>query len=195
MDQRLMRFYGDHLQRYGAQDPRGLGWRNAHSQQERFSILADIGDLRNASVLDEGCGVGDLYAFLVERFPAIHYTGVDINPEAIAAAQQKYPETTFICADFSEYEGEFFDYVFSSGALTFRIDDHERVYKEHIRKMYSLARIGVAFNVLDANTITESDEYAGYHPTELFAFCQAITPKLTLRHDYSPEDFTLYLYH
>jgi SAM-dependent methyltransferase len=189
MDQRLLRFYGEHLQRYGARD------RSAHSQQERFRILADVGNLRTASVFDEGCGVGDLYPFLEERFPDVQYTGVDINPDAIAIAQEKYPAATFVCADFTEYEDGFFDYVLSSGALTFRIEDHEDVYRAHIRKMYELSRIGVAFNVLDASAITQDDEYVGYLPSELFAFCQTLTPKLTLRHDYSPEDFTLYLYH
>jgi len=195
MDQRLMRFYDEHLQRYGAHDPRALGWRSAHSQQERFKVLAEIGGLRNTSVLDEGCGVGDLYPFLEERFPGIQYTGVDINPEAIAMAKEKHPDAAFVCADFTEYEGGFFDYVLSSGALTFHIDGHEEVYRAHIRKMYELSRIGAAFNVLDASAITQDEEYAGYVPSELLAYCQTLTPKLTLRHDYSPEDFTIYLYH
>lgn len=190
-----MRYYAARLRQFGYRDPRGLGWRSLESQQERFKILTEIGNLHNQSLLDEGCGVGDLYPFLRDQFPTVQYLGIDINPDAIAAAKEKYPDGDFEVGDFLEYSGEYVDYVFSSGALTFRIDNYEEVYKDQIRKMYEISRIGVAFNVLDSRVILEDDEYVGYDPTEMYQFCHTLTPKIVLRHDYSDEDFTLYLYH
>ncbi len=194
MDIRLQRFYRDRLERYGADDPRGLGWRDAGSQETRFKVLTEVGPLGAASVLDEGCGVGDLYGYLRSRFPRVQYLGIDSNPDAIAAARKKFPDAAFETADFAEYAGPGADYVLSSGALTFRIADHESVYREHVRKMFALARKGAAFNVLDKSAIQEDDEYLGYDPDELLAFCRTLTPDVTLRHEYSPEDMTFYLY-
>lgn len=194
MDPRLLRFYNSHMLRFGMHDPRGLGWRDAVSQQVRFQVLADVADLTGASILDEGCGFGDLYPYLTTRFPGITYTGVDINSAAIAVAKERYPEVSFEACDFSQYEGKRVDYVLSSGALTFRIEDYDLIYRSHIRKMFDLCTKGVAFNVLDLHGIAETDEYLGYDPNELSAFCRTLTPNVQLRHDYSPEDFTVYLY-
>ena len=194
MDPRLLRFYNEHRERYGTSDPRGVGWRDESSQLMRFQVLTEVADLTGASILDEGCGFGDLYPYLNERFRGIKYAGIDINPLAIAAARERYPEATFEIADFSGYTGGPFDYVLSSGALTFRIENHEPVYESHIRKMFELCTKGVAFNVLDKNKIFENDQYVGYEQEELLAFCKSFAPKAELRHDYSPEDFTIYLY-
>lgn len=190
-----MHYYAGRLRRFGYRDPRGLGWRSVESQQERFKVLAEVGNLHNRSVLDEGCGVGDFYPFLRDQFPNVEYLGIDVNPEAIEAAREKHPDAQFELTDFLEYEGEYVDFVLSSGALTFRIENHEEVYKDQIRKMYEMARIGVAFNVLDKEVILEDDEFVGYSPMEMYQFCRTLTSKIVLRHDYSDEDFTIYLYH
>lgn len=194
MDPRLFRFYNSHMERYGTRDARGLAWRDAASQQVRFQVLTDVADLTGASILDEGCGFGDLYAYLDARFAGIRYMGVDINPAAIAVARERYPGVPFEAMDFGEYEGGCCDYVLSSGALTFRIEDHERIYKGHIRKMFELCTKGVAFNVLDKSGIPASDEYLGYDRDELLTFCKELTPNVQMRHDYSTEDMTVYLY-
>lgn len=194
MDPRLLRFYADHIQRFGTRDPRALGWRDSTSQMNRFSVLVEITDLTNASILDEGCGFGDLYPFLTSRFPGIRYTGIDIHATAIETARERYPEAAFETADFSDYTGGPFDYVLSSGALTFNMDNARAVYEGHIRKMYELCTKGVAFNVLDQRTIAQMDEYLGWDQDEVEAYCRSFAEKVVIRHDYSPEDFTVYLY-
>ncbi|HWU24735.1 MAG TPA: class I SAM-dependent methyltransferase [Candidatus Paceibacterota bacterium] len=194
MDPRLLRFYTDHIQRFGTHDPRALGWRNDASQLDRFSVLTEIADLTNASILDEGCGFGDLYPFLKSRFSGIQYSAVDINQTAIATAQERYPEVSFEVADFSDYTEGPFDYVLSSGALTFNMDNAVPTYQAHMRKMYDLCIKGVAFNVLDRKAVTQTDEYLGWDPEETEAYCNTFAEKVIVRHDYSLEDFTVYLY-
>lgn len=194
MDPRLLRFYTDHIQRFGTRDPRGLGWRDEHSQENRFAILTEVADLTGASILDEGCGFADLYPYLMSRFSGIHYSGVDINAEAIKAAQERYPDVPFAVADFTEYVGGPFDYALSSGALTFNMENAVAVYQGHIRKMYELCTKGVAFNVLDKRVIVDTEEYLGWDPEEVEAYCRTFAAKVVVRQDYSPEDFTVYLY-
>jgi 2-polyprenyl-3-methyl-5-hydroxy-6-metoxy-1,4-benzoquinol methylase len=47
------------------------------------------GDAR--SILDVGCGVGEMIAFLAERFPGARFTGVDLSPVAIESCKRRLP--------------------------------------------------------------------------------------------------------
>jgi len=44
------------------------------------------------SVLELGCGVGAQLRVLLRRFPAVHYTGVDISPQQLAQARHLLAE-------------------------------------------------------------------------------------------------------
>ena len=59
----IVDFYEARLDEFGY-DVRSVGWGNKGSQDLRFKILSDIGDLTNNSVCDLGCGFGDLYLYL-----------------------------------------------------------------------------------------------------------------------------------
>ncbi len=74
-----------------------VGQQSAAGQRFRFEKLAQVGNLRGASVLDIGCGIGDLYPFLTSLYGEIAYTGVDIVPELVSHAARKYPAPAF-CA-------------------------------------------------------------------------------------------------
>lgn len=66
-------------------------------------------------LLDLGCGPGSLTPFL----PAVHYTGVDVNPKYIAAARRHFPAARFICDRIGDEtaRGEQFDVVTAAGVL------------------------------------------------------------------------------
>lgn len=51
-------------------------------------ILALAGDLNNKSVLDVGCGGGELGKELKAKFPSVKVYGVDISPEAVREASK-----------------------------------------------------------------------------------------------------------
>src|SRR6185503_1230336 len=59
---------------------------SAEGQLFRFERIAQVADLRGRSVLDLGCGLGDLYPFLRKRFGALDYTGIDVVPEMVKKA-------------------------------------------------------------------------------------------------------------
>ena len=77
---------------------------------------------KGASLLDVGCGPGDLMEYL----PAdIEYVGFDFNPDYIAKAKRKYgARGTFHCSDVNEFDfqGTTFDRIFLGGILH-HIDD------------------------------------------------------------------------
>jgi SAM-dependent methyltransferase len=194
MDERLIKFYDNAIDRFGPNDPQGVGWGLPSGQVSRFRVLSEIGSLEVASVLDVGCGFGDLYGYLKERQIESSYAGIDINPRAIDIARQKYPDTRFEVADFDNYSSEGADYVLASGALTFKIENYRDMYLGFIRKMFYLSRRGCGFNMLRRGEHPDDATYAAYDPMEIYAFCLALTPKLVLRQDYLSHDFTMYLY-
>lgn len=76
-----------------------------------------------ARVLDVGCGPADLLDIL----PACSYTGVDLNPEHVAAARARYGDRgTFVCSDVANLTADqagSFDRIIFSGLLHHLDDD------------------------------------------------------------------------
>ena len=62
----LLSFYNFHLQKFGDR-PEALRW-TPQGQLRRYVTLAEVApDLTGSTVLDYGCGTGDLYRFLKRR--------------------------------------------------------------------------------------------------------------------------------
>ena len=72
---------------------KSLGYRTG--QSIRFQVLTEIGDLRNATILDVGCGFGDLCRFLEKKKLNVKYHGVDINQDFIDVAKKRNPNGKF----------------------------------------------------------------------------------------------------
>lgn len=190
---RLKKFYNDSLSAYGEHDPRGVHWQNQENQEKRFLVLSKIADLDGKSVLDVGCGFGDLYGFLIREGKSVDYSGIDIVPEFISAARRKYPLANFEEKDIFEVEAQY-DFILASGALSFKIDNHHTYYQEMIKKMFEKAKMGLAFNMLDIGNHIDDTEFAAYDSKEIMSFCKTLTPKVEIITDYLPQDFTVYMY-
>ncbi|MGI9607150.1 MAG: SAM-dependent methyltransferase [Acidimicrobiales bacterium] len=62
---------------------------NAPMGVERGEALADFCASNGTSVLDVGCGHGELALLIADRHPHLEVSGLDIDPEAVAGAQQR----------------------------------------------------------------------------------------------------------
>src|SRR5438552_3411165 len=69
----------------------------AESQRLRFQLLSEIAPLENSSILDYGCGKGDLYAYLRQHGFRGSYTGFDINDALLTLARRKHPARFELC--------------------------------------------------------------------------------------------------
>jgi SAM-dependent methyltransferase len=189
----LIELYNERFQKYG-HDQRSLGW-SKQRQPIRFKILSEIGRLDNCSILDAGCGFGDLYGFLVGKGLKIAYTGYDINPNFIQIAKEIYPKASFEVKDILEVEdSEKFDYVLSSGLLEFKLPGSESFAKNLLKKMFGLCKNGVAADFL-SSYVDWKDERANYFkPENIFYLSKTLSKRVTLRHDYMPFEFCVYIY-
>ncbi len=192
--QRIGDYYRQCLNCHGADRAEALSWSNQNAQQIRFQILIQVGDLRGKSILDVGSGLGDLYPFLEKNIGNFDYLGVDLVSDLVVAARAKYPQARFMNRDILDFNEGRFDYVLSSGAMSFKVPQHLEKYFAMIKKMFSLARLGLAFNMLDQRGHVDNELYAAYNCSEIETFCRTLTPKVKLITGYSPQDFTLFLY-
>lgn len=183
---RLNNYYSSSL---SAGEPhKQVKWGNKHSQWKRFEILLEIfHDISNAKILDYGCGTGELCAFLKTYEFSGEYHGYDILQEMLDLAKKKYPAYCFL----RSITGIKADFVIASGIFT--VSSESEMYEE-IHKMYELSLKGISFNSL-SSWAPQKDVGEFYaDPLKTMEFCKTITPKLVLRHDYMPHDFTIYMY-
>lgn len=76
------------------------------------------------TILDLGCGAGNVTRLLAERWPDAVLTGVDSSPEMLEKARQTCPRAAWIEADLNRWEPpQPVDLLFSNAALHW-LEDH-----------------------------------------------------------------------
>jgi len=190
----LVKLYEERFKELG-EDVRTLGWKNREEQTLRFKMLCEVGDLRNSSVCDVGCGFGDLLDYLRSTAGEVKYTGIDIVPSLLERARQKHPESSFYCLNLVEepFEEEH-DYFLLSGSLSYKIIDNLAFAERMIERMFRLARKGVAVNFLSTYVNFQHERNYHYAPEEMFRFAKRLSRWVRMRHDYPLWEFTLYLF-
>ena len=195
-DERNLRYYADLVHKHGT-DVRSLDWGSRESQFLRFAVLAGVGRLHGATVLDVGCGLGDLLLWLRDAGVAVDYTGLDLTPPMVEVARRRFPGERFEVGsllDAGERLRPSYDFVFASGIFTHRQRDAADFLRATVGAMFRRCTKAVAFNSL-SGWATQKDAGEFYaDPPETLAFCRTLTPWVALRHDYHPRDFTIYLY-
>jgi SAM-dependent methyltransferase len=189
----VIRYFDQRLDEFGP-TVRAVDWGSPDSQRARFAALAAVGVLDGCRVLDVGCGLGDLCGFLESRSPGVEYEGCDLNPRMIAAAAARYPGHRFVVADLLTEPLAMpgpYDYVVASGLFYLR---DEAFLHAMVRRMLDFGRRGIAFNSLSAwaDRRDPGEYYAD--PVRVLTFCRSLTRRVALRHDYLPNDFTVYAY-
>jgi SAM-dependent methyltransferase len=175
--------------------PQTLGWRSKRQQYVRFEILSEIDYLHKKSILDLGCGFGDLYDFLMEKGIEVDYYGYDISPKFIALAKKKHPNLNFEVKDILKDPVEKkFDYVVSSGIFNRKISSNEQFIRAIFKKSLELSNQGIAHNMLSSCVDYREAKLYYANPSEILSFCKTLSKRVALRHDYMPFEFTVYLY-
>lgn len=180
------------IDKFGAADLRALGWKAGEGQEARFRMLSQIGDLTNCSVLDVGCGHGDLSAYLHNQFSGLRYIGIDQLDAFLDVAIERYghlPDTSFFQGDFSLADLPFTDYILASGALSYRNSDPDFVFKT-ITKLFNACRVGLGFNLLSA-VENPGGILVAYDLPVIMEHCRTLSERVVLKEGYYENDFTV----
>jgi SAM-dependent methyltransferase len=189
----VIHYHRHRIAQFGADHVRALGWVNAASQTSRFECIAQAIDFTDSSVLDLGCGTGDLKAFLDARFGGVSYLGIEQVPEFVAQARKRYAGDAHAGFELGDFIGMLLprvDHVVACGSLSYRSNDPHHVYGA-IAQMHTSAAQTVVFSLLDVAHFPDHPLLVGHPVDEIMAFCRKLSPRVSLLRGVSPEAVTV----
>jgi SAM-dependent methyltransferase len=194
---RKIQIYRKSFWKHGA-SPRALGWKNEEAAEVRFeNLLWDL-DLSGKTVLDFGCGFGDIIPLLEKKFSNFEYLGVDVVPEFVEAARGKYPGQKFVVENIlGKPRKPKFDVVLASGSLNSNFPNNMTFRKNALKTLFGSCRETFAFNMAGGFPQPKNKQgnrvyYAD--ALEILEFCLSLTPKIIFRYNYRPKDFTVVMF-
>jgi len=119
-------------------------------------ILSHTAADRPCRVLDIGCGSGDQIFHLASLMPQARFTGMDLSPESISAAEEKrstFPggeRISFAAGDYMQYLGEPFDVIISYAVLQLIPAPKEEIFTKLSRDLTAggILALGVPYRCL-----------------------------------------------
>lgn len=191
---RILSAQRDAFRRYGY-SPWALYWSNREIQELRFAVLFEAGMRSRESMLDVGCGFGDLAGWLADRGCEPHYTGLDLSPELLAEGRRRHPRLELIEGDLFDLDPPpaAWDWVVLSGTLNRDLGDGGKYARRVILRMWQTCRKGIAFNLLDARHEPTACRWdlQSFHPDEVLTLLEPLASRVVLRDDYLDNDFTV----
>lgn len=199
---KLENYYTDCIKTHGP-SAKGVGWLSAQRANLRYDrmlkVIDNMYNVSNPSLLDVGCGYGALLDYAKDRKIEIDYTGIDVSSEMIKVATTEHPDTQFINKDILDYNDKTFDYVVCNGILTLKLDNNliemDSYFKEIVKHMFNICRIGMAFNVYSTYVGWFGEKTYYKNPLEIMAFCLSeMSIHVKLDHSYRNFEYTVYVY-
>jgi SAM-dependent methyltransferase len=178
----------------------GADWNSRESQELRFDqLLHVLGNDREFSLVDYGCGYGALAGYLTaHRGAGVRYVGFDISEAMVTTAEEIHlglPDIRFTSDERSLAPA---DYAIASGVFNVRlgtpVSEWESYVNGTIKRLAILGHRGFAFNMLTSYSDPEymrEDLYYG-DPLRYFDHVKRTYSRhVALLHDYGLYEFTV----
>ena len=178
--------------------PEALGWTKG-KQPIRFEVLTAPFEVEGKSILDVGCGFGDLNQALRGRARRYRYLGLDVTEELIAEARVRYQGAAirFRTGDFLDCDlGSRFDVVVGSGIFNINLDSgrNEAFVEATLARAFALCRDGIAFDFLSDQVDFRHRDTFHSSPTRVLEFAYGLSRNVLLRNDYMPFEFSVFVF-
>lgn len=151
----LKAFYKAKFDKYGP-TLRGVGWSKNFKSKKRYKTLINILKHKKMnkkiSILDVGCGYGELTKYLPKNIN-YDYTGIDIVKSMVDYANNKNANknTRFYLRDITKINKRY-DFVICNGIFTLKNNLTDQKMKNYVLKcinsIYRCANVAFAFNVM-----------------------------------------------
>jgi trans-aconitate methyltransferase len=168
-------------------------------QLERFSSLMTYVKKESFSILDYGCGLGQMANYINQQFPKAHYLGVDIVEDFISENNATYDFGRFEiirdCYDITEY----YDVITAAGVFNLLyvqdIKQHQQIVYDNLSHLFSKTN-----DVLSVNFMTDQVDFiqeGAFHQNvnDLYEFAKSkLTKRVALDESYMPYEFTFHFF-
>jgi cyclopropane fatty-acyl-phospholipid synthase-like methyltransferase len=189
--------YNKRLLKHG-NSPKTLGWGGGIERQYiRFENLLRIGVNDGDSVLDVGCGFGDLFGYTKKIGLDINYLGVDINSNLLEVALEKHPEINTKCVDINNYQfSSKFDWVLASGIFNAKLiaEDNITYFSKMLKNMFELSSKGVSVDFMHTFVDYEADGSFHTNPQDAIREAKKNSWEINLLMDYLPYECAIHIY-
>lgn len=168
-------------------------WDDPEKQNYRFCELLEFVDLSaecSASILDVGCGNGELYRYLVERGFCGQYRGIDINDALLEEAKARFPQGSFAHVDAAPAEPS--DYVLMSGLFNANAGQDEQWVYDLLDRYFALCTKALLFNAI-SGYVSRRDSHLFYLPLKSVVdfVARHLSPVFEIRHGFLPFNYTV----
>lgn len=180
-------FYTAAIKKHG-NSPKGVHWNSRQSQEKRFEVLLSCIDDDVFSIVDAGCGFGDLYFYLQKNGVNIsRYTGLDLSPTMVEIAREKTGCEIIEC-DITRDRLPKADYYVCSGSMNILSRFATFLF---IRNCYEACHKGFVFNLLMGED--DSLVYNHFYPEDLQGLFDELGAKVVIKTGYLEHDFTVFM--
>ena len=192
------------LQAHGV-SPQGVDWPNGADLATRFDLMLQLLDEAGTQplLLDVGCGPGLMLDYLTATGAAgrLRYRGIDLSQMMIDAARERWPDHDFSCRDIvsDPLPERSVDVVIMNGVLTERVGlDAPRMTtlaENLVAAAFRAARVGIAFNVMNAHLDRQRDDLFHWPFDALAGFLkQQVSRHYAIRADYGLYEYTCFVW-
>jgi SAM-dependent methyltransferase len=189
-------YYSDKIQTFG-DSFKSVDWNSKESQYLRFSQLEKVLIGNSFSVIDYGCGTGELYNFLSEKYQDFKFYGYDISDKMLEFARNKYNyDNTFWVNNLNKTTKA--DFLLSSGIFNVKLDCKNETWYDYIistiETFNNLTVKGFSFNLLSIYSDIDKRKDNLYYadPLNIFDYCKKkFSAYVSLIHDYPLYEFTI----
>jgi SAM-dependent methyltransferase len=169
--------------------PNGINWISPRNQKLRFKVILYLlpRNLYHHSVVDAGCGYGDLYTYMKEkqRLPK-KYIGIDYLEDMYGIAREQ-TKSEIIIADITEDAIPRADYYVCSGALNITTKYETYLF---IKNCYKACTKGFVFNILHGEKMCNIYNYLSKKEIEKLADDLGVEEVVYID-DYLEDDLTV----
>jgi SAM-dependent methyltransferase len=209
ISKRMISRYSERYKKLGY-DVKTLGWGSKEQQFARFAqIVSSDVDFADKSLLDIGCGFGDLANFLAKgniRFS--NYLGWDLNPDLVNEARTIWKDQGQVSFDVKniaaiEESKPVADIGIMLGVLNLNFRNEIDNYDYARRLVSSAFKLVKECLIVDFLSAKLSPDYAKedfvfyYEPALILDFALTLSSNVELKHNYAPipqKEFMIFIY-
>ena len=151
------KFYTSAIEVHGT-TAKGVNWHSKESQLIRFDVILELlpKKLDSLSVVDAGCGFGDLYLYMQKkkRTPK-EYIGIDSLVDMYSIASEQ-TGCEILIADICKDSLPITDYYVCSGAMNVLQEFETHLF---IKNCYASSKIAFIFNILHGDKQSQTYNY------------------------------------